>query len=140
MRVLGAAVLLTALAAALGSLQRRFDDGDARRGIARALAHRPTAGGPTVLERLEALGGGAPRCGGELVSRALADVRVVCASPAHPETRYAFRVLVGGERPPRPESAAAIALVAGPRGRRRRASRPRADGHAPRRGGSPPPG
>ncbi|HET9595910.1 MAG TPA: hypothetical protein VFP65_10035 [Anaeromyxobacteraceae bacterium] len=101
------------LVATTSWLQGRFVRSDVRKGIALALAHRPVPAAPTVFDRLVALGQGDPRCDGEVVSGLLGDVRVTCATPARPEIHYVFRVLIGGERPPRPDGEAAGALLEG---------------------------
>lgn len=105
-------VLLVGLVLAVSWLKHRFGAADARRGVAIALAHRPDPGGPSVLEALAARGEGAPRCDGEIVSAFFGDVRVRCTTPAAPEVRYDFRVLVGGRQPLEAESEAARRLVA----------------------------
>lgn len=99
--------LVAALAVTVVWLQRRFDTTDVKKGIALALAHRPLPGGPSVFEALAARGEGDPRCDGAIVSAFFGDVRVSCATPARPELRYDFRVLLDGKRPPKAESEAA---------------------------------
>jgi hypothetical protein len=106
-----AVAMVVALGAAVAWLQGRFDGADVRRGIQEALRHRPAPDGPSVFDALVARGEGEPRCDGELVSRLFADVRVSCANPRRPEVPYTFRVLVGGKRPPKPESDAARSLL-----------------------------
>jgi hypothetical protein len=104
------AIMAMALVATLSWLQGRFEGSDVRKGIALALGHRPSPGGPTLFERLAARGEGDPRCDGEVVSTILGDVRVSCATPGRPGVRYQFRVLLGMNRPPRPDGDAARAL------------------------------
>ena len=106
-----ALAMVAALAAALGGLQRRFDGSDVRKGVAAAMAFRPRPGGASVFEALVARGEGDPRCDGEVVSAVLGDVAVRCATPARPEIWYAFRVLLDGMLPPKPEGPAAEGLV-----------------------------
>ncbi len=103
--------LVAALAATASWLQGRFDTADVEKGISVALAHRPLPGGPSLFEALEAKGEGGPRCGGEIVSAFFGDVRVSCATPARPEVRYDFRVLLDGKRRPKAESDPARALL-----------------------------
>jgi hypothetical protein len=112
-RILLAAAMLVALASAVSWLQHRFETSDVKKGIALALGHRPRPEGPTLLDALAARGEGDLRCGGEIVSTLLGDVRVSCATPRRPDVSYEFRVLLDGRRPPRAESGAAQALVAG---------------------------
>jgi hypothetical protein len=106
-----AIAMLVALAAGLTWLQGRFDGSDARNGIKMALRYKPDAAGSSVFDALVARGEGEPRCDGELVSRLWGDVRVSCVNPRRPEVAYTFRVLVGGNRPPKGESPAAQALL-----------------------------
>lgn len=104
--------MIIALAAGLSWLQGRFDTSDVKKGIALALSHRPRARGPSLFEALAARNEGSPRCDGQIVSAFFGDVLVRCATPARPEIRYEFRVLLAGKRPPKGESAAAQALLA----------------------------
>lgn len=106
-------LLSIGLVAMTSWLQGRFARSDVAKGIAIAIAHRPAPGAPSVFERLVARGEGDPRCDGEVVSTFVGDVRVICATPGPPATRYTFRVLLGHERPPRPEDDAARALLDG---------------------------
>jgi len=105
--------LFAALALVGSWLQGRFDSSDVRKGITLAMTHRTSPGGPTVFEALVARGEGDPRCDGEIVSALFGDVRVRCATPGRRDVVYAFRVLLDGTRPPRPEGEAAEVLVAG---------------------------
>lgn len=105
--------LVAALALAVSALQGRFDASDVRRAIALAMGYRLAPGGPSVFEALVARGEGDPRCDGEIVNTLFGDVRVRCATPGRREVVYGFRVLLDGKRPPRPEGAAAEALLAG---------------------------
>lgn len=106
-----AVVLVVGLVLTVSWLQGRFDSTDVKRGIALALAHRSDPGRPSVFEALVARGEGDPRCDGEIVSALFGDVRVSCTTPAAPQVRYDFRVLLDGKRPPKAESEAARALV-----------------------------
>jgi hypothetical protein len=108
-----AVVMVLALGAGLFYLQGTFNTSDVKKGIALALRHRARAGGPSVFEALAARGEGDPRCDGKIVSALFGDVRVSCSTPARPDVRYEFRVLLDGKRPPRAEGAAAEALLAG---------------------------
>ncbi|MFL5301457.1 MAG: hypothetical protein ACJ79R_14050 [Anaeromyxobacteraceae bacterium] len=104
-------LLSLGLVAMTSWLQGRFARSDAAKGVAIALAYRPAPGAPSVFERIVARGEGDPRCDGEVVSTFIGDVRVICATPGQPGTGYAFRVLLGRERAPRPEGDAARALL-----------------------------
>ena len=106
-------LLSIGLVATTSWLQGRFARSDVAKGVALALAHRPAPGAPSVFERLVARGEGDPRCDGEVVSTFVGDVRVTCATPGQPATRYTFRVLLGRERAPRAEDDAARALLDG---------------------------
>jgi hypothetical protein len=106
-------LLAVGLVATTSWLHGRFQRSDVRKGVALALAYRASPGAPSVFERLVALGQGDPRCDGEVVNGLLGDVRVTCATPARPEQRYAFRVLLGGERAPRPDGETARRLLEG---------------------------
>ena len=108
-----AAAMLVALVAGLVYLQGAFNASDVKKGIALALRHRPRAGGPSLFDALAARHEGDPRCDGWIVSALFGDVRVSCSTPARPDVRYEFRVLLDGKRPPRPESAAAESLLSG---------------------------
>lgn len=112
-RVFIAVGLVAAFVFTVSWLQGRFDTTDVRRGIGIALAHRPDPRGASVFEALVARGEGDPRCDGEVVSGLFGDVRVSCTTPARPDVHYTFRVLLGGERPPKAESEAAQGLLGG---------------------------
>jgi hypothetical protein len=107
-----AVAMVVALAATLALLQGRFDQTDAKKGIAIALAHRAEPGGPTVFEALVTLGQGDPRCDGKVVSALLGDVDVRCSTPGNPSVEYEFRVLLDGKRAPRAANAGAERLFA----------------------------
>ena len=107
-----AVAMVLALAAGTLWLQRRFDTADVKKGIALAMGHRPRPPGPSLFEALAARNEGDPRCDGRIVSTFFGDVLVSCATPGRPDTRYEFRVLLDGKRPPKAESAAARALLA----------------------------
>jgi hypothetical protein len=107
-----AVAMVLVLASTLSWLQGRFDESDARKAIAAAMAWKPAAG-QSVLETISARGEGDPQCVGKVVSQLLGDVEVRCATPKKPQVEYAFRVLLDGRRPPRAANPAAEQLVGG---------------------------
>jgi hypothetical protein len=107
-----AVAMVLGLVAVLSWLQGRFDTSDVKEAIALAMGHRPQPRGPSLFEALAARDEGEPRCDGRIVSAFFGDVRVSCANPGRPDVRYDFRVLLGGKRPPKGESAAARTLLA----------------------------
>ena len=109
-----AIAMIVLLAFLLSWLQGRFEQSDARKGIAAAMAWRP-AGTKTVFDALAARGEGDPQCVGKVVSQLLGDVEIRCATPGKPQIDYEFRVLLDGRRPPRAANPAAEQLVAGAR-------------------------
>ncbi len=108
-----AIAMLLLLALTLSWLQGRFDSTDVKKGIALALQHKPTPGGPTIFDALAARSEGDPRCDGKVLSTLLGDVEVRCNTPGRPAIEYDFRVLLDGRKPPRAANPAAEELVLG---------------------------
>lgn len=105
--------LVVLLGLAVSALQARFDEADVRKAIALAMGYRPSPEGPSLLEALSARGEGSPRCDGTVASAIRGEVLVRCATPGRASLEYRFRVRIDEGGPPRPEGAAAEALVAG---------------------------
>ncbi len=108
-----AIAMVMVLAAVVSWLQGRFNSSDVKKGIAIAMAYKPTPASPTVFDALTAKKEGDPGCDGEVVSTLLGDIKVVCATPGQPGLQYQFRVLLDGKRPPKPANDAAQKLVDG---------------------------
>lgn len=106
-----AIAMIALLAFILSALQGRFNSTDVKKGIALAMSHQPSPGGPTLFEALAARGEGDPRCDGTVVSTLLGDVEVRCSTPGKPAVEYDFRVLLDGKRPPRAANAPAEEIV-----------------------------
>jgi hypothetical protein len=105
-----AVAMVALLAFTLSWLQGRFDQSDAKKAIAAAMAFKP--GPRTMFDAIAARGEGDPQCTGQVVSQLLGDVEVRCSTPRQPQIEYVFRVLLDGRKPPRAASPAAEDLVA----------------------------
>src|ERR1041385_1791273 len=92
-----AIAMVLLLAFTLTWLQGRFDQSDAKKAIAAAMAWKP-AGSATVFEAITARGEGDPQCTGKVLSQLLGDVEVRCATN---RTEDEFRRLLDGRKPPR---------------------------------------